>query len=326
MSGTLPTWLERWLGVPAAGSGEGTAWSLDYTWPWAAWATLLFLFAAAAWIVYWYHREAAPAGKLYRWTLAGVRLTLVGLLLLMLAGYVLSLSRTGLAYLVVIIDDSASMGTVDRYEDEKVRQAVAKHLKLARLAEATRLNVGKSLLLENSASLLKELARGYKLKLYFVSNTARLQAGDADDLAKAVREVDALGDSTRLGEGIEMAIDDLRGNPPSAVLLFSDGVVTEGGTLADAAARARRKGVPLFTIALGSETPVRDVELSDLLVDEVVFVDDMVNFEFKLLATGLKGRQAKVVLRHKDDASPLAETTATLGNDGETERGRLAYR
>ncbi|HVA51513.1 MAG TPA: VWA domain-containing protein [Pirellulales bacterium] len=326
MSGTLPTWLERWLGVPAAGSGEGTAWSLDYAWPWAAWATLLFLLAAAAWTVLWYQREAAPAGKLYRWMLAGLRLTLVALLLAMLANYVLSLSRTGLAYVVVVVDDSASMGTVDRYEDEKLRETVARHLKQARLSEATRLNIGKSLLLENNAALLKALARSYKLKLYFVSDSARLQPGDADDLAKVVRDAESLGESTRLGDGLGAVIDDLRGNPPSAVLVFSDGISTDGSTLADAAARARRKGVPLFTVALGSEMPVRDVELSDVLVDEVVFVDDVVNFEFKLSSTGLEGRQAKVVLRRKDDPAPLAETTVTLGKDGETDRGRLAYR
>ncbi|HQU47409.1 MAG TPA: VWA domain-containing protein, partial [Pirellulales bacterium] len=200
------------------------------------------------------------------------------------------------------------------------------HLKQARLSEATRLNIGKSLLLENNAALLKALARSYKLKLYFVSVSSRLQPGDADDLAKAVRDAESLGESTRLGDGLGAVIDDLRGNPPSAVLVFSDGINTDGSTLADAAARARRKGVPLFTVALGSEMPVRDVELSDVLVDEVVFVDDVVNFEFKLSSTGLEGRQAKVVLRRKDDPAPLAETTATLGKDGETERGRLAYR
>ncbi|HET6880243.1 MAG TPA: VWA domain-containing protein [Pirellulales bacterium] len=326
MSGTLPTWLERWLGVPAAGTGEGTAWSIDSTWPWAPWATLLFVFAAAAWILFWYHREAGAARRFYRWMLAGVRLALVVLLLAMLAGYVLSLSRTGLAYVVVIVDDSASMGTVDRYEDAKLRKAVAAHLKQAGYSEGSRLNLGKSLLLENDAALVKELGRRYKLKLYFVSNSARLQSGDADQLAADVRDVEALGDNTRLGEGIEAAIDDLRGNPPSAVLVFSDGVNTAGAGLADGAAYARRKGVPLFTIALGSETPVRDIELTDLLVDEVVFVDDVVNFEFKLTSSGLEGKEVKVVLRQKDEPTPLVETTMTLPAGGETQRGRLAYR
>ncbi|HEV3022104.1 MAG TPA: vWA domain-containing protein, partial [Pirellulales bacterium] len=324
MNGTLPRWLEQWLGIPAAGTGEGTSWSLDHSWLWPAWVTLSFVLVATAWVLFWYQRESA--GRLYRSGLAAIRLTLAGLLLVMLAGYVLSLSRTGLAYLVVVVDDSASMGTIDRYEDEKVSQAIARHLKQAGLTDASRLNVAKSLLLENDAALLKELARRYKLKLYFVATSARLQAGDATELRGALAKLDALGESTRLGDGIETVIDDLRGSPPSAVLVLSDGVNTEGHTLADAASRARRKGVPLFTVALGSETPIRDIELNDVLVDEVAFAGDVVNFEFKLSGVGLEGRQVKVVLRHKDDSAPLAETTVSLGKDGEIERGRLAYR
>ena len=41
MNGTLPNWLERWIGVAPAGSGEGTVWNLENTWSWAPWATLL---------------------------------------------------------------------------------------------------------------------------------------------------------------------------------------------------------------------------------------------------------------------------------------------
>ena len=97
---------------------------------------------------------------------------------------------------------------------------------------------------------------------------------------------------------------DLRGTPPAAIVLLSDGINTDGETLADAARYARRKGVPLFTVGLGSEQPVRDLELSDLLVDEVVFVDDVVNFEFKLTGQGLAGRHVR---RH----APRARQAAT---------------
>ena len=38
MKGTLPSWLERLLGVDTAEAGEGTVWGLDHTWAWAPWA------------------------------------------------------------------------------------------------------------------------------------------------------------------------------------------------------------------------------------------------------------------------------------------------
>jgi hypothetical protein len=326
MNGALPRWLEDWLGVPAAGVGEGTSWALDSTWSWAPWITLSLALAAAGWVLFWYAREVSTAGRAYRLLLALLRLTLVGLLLFMLAGYVLSMHRTGLPYVVVLVDDSGSMATIDRYEAREAREAVAKWLKAGQTDEGSRLNVGKGLLLANDAARIKQIGQRFKLKLYFVSAAARPQAGDVAQLAAAVRELEPTGEASRLGEAIETVLNDLRGNPPSALVLLSDGINTEGATLADAALEARRKGVPIFTVALGSETPVRDVELSDVLVDEVVFVDDMVNFEFKLSHSGLEGQSAKVVLRREGQREVLAETTVALGAEGQAVKARLAYR
>ena len=84
-------------------------------------------------------------------------------------------------------------------------------------------------------------------------------------------------------------MDDLRGTTPAGIVLLTDGINTDGPPLADAAEYARRRGVPLFLVGLGSEQPVRDLKLSDLLVDDVVFVDDVVNFECKLSASGFEG-------------------------------------
>ena len=121
-------------------------------------------------------------------------------------------------------------------------------------------------------------------------------------------------------------LNDLRGAPPSAIVLFSDGINTEGESLADAADYARRKGVPLFTVALGNERPNRDLVVSDLLVDDVVFVDDMVNFEFKLTGHGFAQKRVEVVLREKSNPAPLAKTTVTVGADGEAQKVVLPYR
>ena len=38
----------------------------------------------------------------------------------MLAQFMLSLERTGLPYVVVVVDDSQSMGIEDRYNDDKI--------------------------------------------------------------------------------------------------------------------------------------------------------------------------------------------------------------
>ena len=46
--------------------------------------------------------------------------------------------------------------------------------------------------------------------------------------------------------------------------------------------------MPLYPIGLGDPEPARDLELTELLVDDVVFVDDMVRFQAKLHGTRLR--------------------------------------
>jgi hypothetical protein len=326
MSGTLPRWLERLFGIPQAGSGEGTAWTLDDAWNWPAWMTLLLVAGAAVWIFTCYLRETGPAGRVFRLCLASIRLALAAIVLFMIASFVLSLNRTGLPYVVIVVDDSASMGTADKYDDKELAALVQKRLKAAGYEHGTRLNLAKSLLLADQGALLRSIQRRYKLKVYLVSTSARNLPGKVEDLLPELEKLEATGETTRLGQGLEEVLDDLRGTPPSAVVLLSDGINTEGETLADAAEQARRKGVPLFAVALGSESPARDLELTDLLVDDVVFVNDIVNFEFKLTGSGFEGRKVKAVLRTKDQRKPLAEQQVTIGPDGESQRVRLPYR
>ncbi len=300
-------------------------WSLDATWSWAPWISLLFALFVGLWVGLIYSRER-PAGRRWRAVLASLRLATIALVVLMIAEVTLSLRRTGLPTVVVLVDDSASMGIADRYDDAKLRSSLTERLKTSSLAEPTRLNLAKAILLSGKQNLLSILAHNYQLKVYFVSDTATAQAGSLEQLSEAIKTREPIGNSSRLGAGIEHVLADLRGTPPAAILLLSDGINTDGETLADAARYARRKGVPLLTVAIGSEQPVRDLELADLLVDEMVFVDDVVNFEFKLSGAGLAGRHVQVTLREQGKPEVLAQTEVVVPADGAAETVRLPYR
>ncbi|MHB1035181.1 MAG: VWA domain-containing protein [Pirellulales bacterium] len=325
MSGTLPTWIERALDVNPAETGEGTVWTLEGVWDWAPWVTLLFVGFSAAFVVYLYARESSEIGRRYKAALVALRLALVAVAMFMIAQVVLLLNRTGLPYAAVVIDDSASMGLADRYDDNH-RQVLEKRLKKVGLSGSTRINLAKTLLLERDADLLAQLNRKYKLKVYFLDGALRAQPGTLPEIVEKIRQLEPTGESTRLGTGVRAVLSELRGTPPAAVVLLTDGITTDGETLGEAAAYARRRGVPLFSVGLGSEEPTRDLELSDLLVDDAVFVDDIVNFEFKLTGTGFAGRRAKVVLRDADDPKPLAQIEAIVGPDGRSQSLRLPYR
>ena len=229
----------------------------------------------------------------YRMMLAGLRITLVFLAIFMLSEAVLSVERTGLPYFLVMADDSSSAAVVDQYADSKARDAAGAIAKAAGKPEsrADRLAMAQGLLMKDDAALIKALELQHKVKIYLVSNAARplAEVDTPEDVKAAIaslKKVKATGDQTRLGDGLRQVLSELRGVPPTAVLLLSDGQTTEGEPLLKAAEVAKQKGVPIFAVGLGDPAPARDLELTDMLVDEVVFVDDLVRFEAKLLSRG----------------------------------------
>ena len=199
MSAPLPTWLQQWLGAPTTKSSDAVVAGLENAWPWAAWFTLLFVLLAVALVVYVYATEQSSAGRWMRSLLVGLRISAITLVLMMIAQWMMTLNRTGLPYVVVMIDDSASMATADPMEGDAARKQLIDRLREVKLSEPTRLNLAKSLLLENHGKLLDQLAQRYKLKVYFTSESARPQAGTTAELAKSIGSLEPTGDGHAAG-------------------------------------------------------------------------------------------------------------------------------
>jgi len=323
---TVPSWIARLLGLDIE-PGEGTAWGIEQCWDLPAWATLLFLAFAVLFVTTFYAREGRRIARPYRLLLISMRLAAVLILMLMIAQITLSLKRTGLPYAAIIVDDSLSMTTVDHYA-EKSRKAMLSHLAQVNKNDTTlsRWNLARTLLSEQDGAMLREIADGHKLRLYYLTGA---RPSEQRTIAKMVREMRLLtptGESTCLGNGIRKVLDDLRGAAPSGIVLLTDGTNTEGASLAEGADYARRRGVPLFFIGLGNTEPACDVKLSDLLADDVVFVDDITYFECKLSATGFQGKKTTVTLREKDKPAVLAKAEVTIGPDGQSQTVRIPFR
>ena len=238
--------------------------------------------------------------------LAALRIALVLLAVFMLSEAVLSVERTGLPYFVVMVDDSASGQVVDQYaEPAGPRGGRRSWPRRPGTPSRPGSRSRRACWRKTTAQVLAELQKQHKVRLYLVSTAARPLA-DVDkpeDVAPAVEKllkVEANGGQSRLGSGVRQVLTELRGVPPSAIVLLTDGQTTDGEGLAKAAEFAARKGVPLYTIGLGDPEPARDLELSELLVDDVVFVDDLVRFQAKLLSRGFAGQQVTVRLKERD--------------------------
>jgi uncharacterized membrane protein len=268
--------------------------------------------------------------------LATIRLSLVGLIVFMMYGWMLHRHRTDRPDLVVLVDDSESMNLADQYADQALQTKLAERIKAAGFDTPTRFHLAKALLLEHDGQLLKTLREHYNLKFYLIGESARVrpfaaEAGEGEAAwptwRSGIAALEAQQTASRLGKGVRDVLEAQRGRPTAAVVMFTDGVTTEGKTLSEVAEYVRRKTVPLYLVGLGNDKPPRDIRLSDLLVDEVVFVGDLLNFDFKLTSVGYEGRRVRVWLAEQGrQSAALSEETVTIGRDGEPQSVRLSHR
>ncbi|MEX0700590.1 MAG: VWA domain-containing protein [Planctomycetales bacterium] len=336
--GSFKRFWEWYLGVPPIGPGEGTAWDLDYRAPWPdwlpGWIVIGLAAALAAAIVWIYLRDARGASPRMTALLLGSRLAAIVVLLAILSGATLSVNRMSLPVIVVLLDTSASMGVDDHYQEEADARAVRGLSDAAGLDTASRLDLGRAILTRDEARFLRRLQARHKLRIYRFADAARpvgageyLQQDDLESLVKALEALEATGDSTRPGPALRKVLDDLRGTPPSAVVILTDGITstTDADRLTTAIDAARRQSVPVFTIGLGSAAPARDLQLYDMLAPEVAFADDPIPLSARLKSFGHAGRKVTVQLKRRDTQEVLAEKTITAPADGESAKVEFVY-
>jgi len=328
------TWVrivELFFGIGSSTAGEGRESRFEWTAPLATWVTIALLVAAAVYVFVIYSREHTTRGAFWRYVLAGVRVVLIGLVVFMMFRLVMRPFRTDLPDLVVVLDDSASMSHVDTYDDASRLSAIKQRLADAQFNDATRANLAKTLLLEEDGDLLQQLNERYNVKFYLVAGTVRpltgSPAGDAAaDVRSRIRNYEPDRPDSKLGECLLDVMAAQRGRPTAAIIIFTDGVTTEGKTIADAAQVARRKVIPLFTVGLGNEEPQKDLWIASVTADEIALVGDVVPFDFRLSGTGFSGRQVEVRLRDRKSGRILDTTTMTVSTDDQTQSGRLRHR
>ncbi|MBI3412269.1 MAG: VWA domain-containing protein [Planctomycetes bacterium] len=120
-------WMERTLGVPPATAGEGTRWDLEHLrfLPNIGDETYLAAFLALAaliLIVLIYRVEAPTVRPSYRALLGFLRVTLVLLTLAVLLPQLqIRFDRQGWPDVVLLIDDSRSMGEPDSFQEDATR-------------------------------------------------------------------------------------------------------------------------------------------------------------------------------------------------------------
>lgn len=330
---SLTTRLTEWLlGSRPDSPGQGTSWNFTHDFPWPTWLLLLFLTAAIAFVVLVYRRDAGHLAPWQRSILTLLRLASLAVALFFLSQAMLSVERTGLPYLLVLVDTSASMGTLDRYAKSDEAELARRLAEGNRLGPPTRLAQAQGLLLADNARLLRDLAQNHKLRLHSVAesdavigpNTV-LTGEDIEKLTGPLRELVPSGRESRLGEGLRNSLNALRGSAPTAVILLSDGITTDGEPLATAARFARQNSVPVFPVILGSTDPLLDLELHGVLADDTAFLGEPLAFTFNLTGQGCAGRSVVVTIKNQETGENLATREARVAEDGRPQKLELSF-
>jgi hypothetical protein len=332
---------ETSLGVPEPAEGEGSRWRLEYSTylsdarsdPWLAGAVALGVLSLT---VFAYRHELPKGRRRVRLLLVGLRLGIVLILLTVLLPQLrIWFERQGWPDVVLLVDDSHSMSAVDRYRDPAVQEAAIQLMKSDGLTEASRLRLAQSLIARSNSEWLTSLVNRHPVRLhvYDCSGQAhRLQSvSSGDDLAAASQAIsglsaDAANDSSQLGLAVRQVLNDFRGSSLSAIVMFTDGVTTEGDDLAKASKYASQAGVPLYFVGLGDAHEARDVSLHDLRVEDSVYARDRLVFELKLSAPGYTTLTAPVTLYEKGkEDKPLDSQTVKIDSTGKPVKVRLTY-
>lgn len=337
-------WLLGLKSSPDWVRGPDSRWRLEFQslpeGPWAV-AAVAAALAGLAGIWWLYRREGRSLSFGVRLMLAALRtLILVGLCFMLLE-MVVVISRQEMipSRLLVLVDDSESMGLKDAWTDDSTAREAAEgmdlktpdgKLDLAALRQQSRLEHVQRIVGE----ALPKLKQGRIVSLYGFDS--RLKPLEGDESLTSLR---AAGASTGMGDALAGALAAHRGQPLAGVLLATDGRSNSGADPRDVAALAGKEGVPIVSLAAGTPEKPRNARLADIEANSKVFLRDPTDLSVLVESSGLKDATAGIVLEQRqEDGSwkEIAREQIVLGEDAVIQRvnfritpeslGRVDYR
>ena len=309
-----------------------------------SWQVFLFLAIAAALVygVVWLYRREAACPARWRACLAGIRVAVVLLLLVILLGPTLAVSvrRTVEPAILLLLDESLSMSIRDRYSDDDAAQRAARvtgrDLGSLRADPPTRAELIDRLLAADDNALIKSLAAKGRVQVMSFSDTVLLReaigasAPSEEDLApdaprplrgEPVPPLNPQGPATNLARAMRDSLASVAGTPVAAVVLVSDGQDTVADSPERVAAAFADHRVPVFSVGVGDPAEPFNLRVSELWIPEAVSLADPFEIQAQVEARGaqLAEYQVELVVRAPGDGAGggrvLARANVTLGPD-----------
>ena len=261
-------------------------------------AALLLAAAIAGGALLTYRSIASEGSSRDKVVLIGLRVLLVAALLFCLIRPTLILKAAvpQQNFLGVMIDNSRSMLIADR-DGQPRSQFVQRELS------------------GPTAALLKSLQERFVLRFFrFSSSAGRL--GSAAELKYD-------GTSTKLGDALERARDELSGLPLAGLVMVTDGADTSDASLDESLASLKARSIPVFTVGLGQEHFTRDIQISRVETPRSVLKGSALVVDVVVTQTGYGGRT--VPLNVEDQGRIVTTEQITLPPDGQSLTARVRF-
>ena len=233
------------------------------------------------------------------------RMVLVSLRLAALAVIIFCLLRPTLIlkaavpqqnFLGVLIDDSRSMQIADRQGQAR--------------SEFVRAN-----LVQANSPLLSVLSQRFVLRFFRFSSSA--------DRVQSPGDLKYAGTSTRVGEALARARDELSGLPLAGLVMITDGADTSDTSLDESLASIKARSIPVFTVGVGAERFARDIQVTRVETPRSALKGTSLVVNVVITQTGYGG--ATVPLEVEDNGHIVSTQEVTLPADGESATVRVRF-
>ena len=239
--------------------------------------------------------------------------------------------------IVILLDDSQSMSTVDQYKDTRIKQVADRLAEHDGMTDAERLSLAQALLTDRRdagptdrrdwlTAMLTQ--RKVRVHVYHCSSRAhRLKdVTTPRRLDRPWKRSTVCRPSRRTIRaswawpcGRCSTISAARRWPPSSCSPMASR--PEGEDLVKASKYARQMGVPLFFVGIGDAQEVQDIYLHDLTAADSAYVNDRLIFTVNVTAQGYNRLSVPVTLREKGKDKILDKKTVSVRRHEQDRQG-----
>ncbi len=267
--------------------------------PWPLFVTWILAAAALAASYLLYRRAVSTLPSSWKYVLASLR---------------------GLPFLVLIVIFLQPVLILHSVVPQKGFVAIAydlsKSMEIRDESEGkSRLDIERQLLRPDANPMLDELSRKFRVRFFRFSGAA--------DRVENFQDQPKHGNLTDLARTLDQVAGELGNAPISGIVLLTDGADNHSSDLNATAAQLRARGIPVYTVGIGSRNFARDTEVLRVTTPRKVLKDSLIEADVAVRSKGYAGRTTQLVVKEGDRL--IRNQAITLGGDDEVKTFKVTF-